>query len=107
MIRRRKVLNVFLVFLILSYPVSYIWRSLQGRYEPALIGLNGVKVYGWAPRGFVDDYKWRRGIRLVYAPLSFIDDRLWHRPLLPGETTSYPINESRLTKSAKFTGQIG
>ncbi|MGZ8920952.1 MAG: hypothetical protein ACXW3L_08205, partial [Limisphaerales bacterium] len=44
-------------------------------------------------RGFVEDLKWKRGIRMFYAPLSFLDERHWHHPLLPGETTKYPINE--------------
>jgi hypothetical protein len=51
------------------YAGSYLVLSMNGRYEPAVIGINYVKFYQWAPKGFVDHYRWRRGWIYFYYPL--------------------------------------
>lgn len=75
-----------------AYIGSYLWRSTQGRYEPAAVGLNGVKWYRWAPSGFVTDFRWNQTLMLVYYPLFFLDTRFWHsrEDAYHGR---YPINE--------------
>lgn len=80
MITRRK--KIALTFLLLgcAYVGSYLVLSLNGTYEPGSIGLNGVKSYSWAPRGFVTDFRWRRGLMVSYSPLYIVDQRYWHTP---------------------------
>ena len=68
---------VFVLSLFL-YICSYLSLSLNGRFEPATIGLNGVKDYRWAPKGFVTDFKWNSKTMLFYLPLYYIDDKFWH-----------------------------
>jgi len=74
------------------YVGSYLWRSTHGRYEPAAIGLNGVKWYHWAPSGFVADFRWNRTLMGVYHPLFFLDTRFWHTSD-EACRKRYPINE--------------
>jgi hypothetical protein len=83
-----------LLVLLLIYIGSYVVLSAGGCYEPATIGLNGVKWYGWAPRGFVVGYKWRRCPMIIYAPLLFLDERCWHTPE-KSDSGQYPIDEVR------------
>jgi hypothetical protein len=64
--------------LLLCYVCSYAALSAWGTYEPAAIGLNGVKWYRWAPAGFVKDYRLRRGFYYAYMPLYLADRWLWH-----------------------------
>ena len=59
--RIRRIFGITLLTLLLIYIGSYALLSSGGCYEPAAIGLNGVKWYGWAPRGFVDHYRWNAG----------------------------------------------
>jgi hypothetical protein len=65
---------------IIVYVGSYIARTMNGRYEPGIIGLNGVKVYFWAPYGFVDGFEWNGKLRTIYYPLYALDFRFWHTP---------------------------
>jgi len=59
---------------------TYFVLSLNGRYEPAVWGANGVKVYGWAPIGFVDrNLKWNRSLMVTFCPLYYLDKRFWHK----------------------------
>jgi hypothetical protein len=81
-----------LVLAIFAYVGSYSWRSTRGRYEPAAIGLNGVKWYGWAPKGFVTNFKWNRTLMLVYYPLYYFDNRFWHTSD-DAYGGKYPINQ--------------
>jgi hypothetical protein len=74
------------------YVGSYVLLSLGGRYESASIGLGGVKNYGWAPRGFVDDFVWDRSLMRVYFPLYQLDVRCWHT-YADADSGKYPINE--------------
>lgn len=60
------------------YVVSYLCLSVNGRFEPSVIGTNGVKCYDWAPYGFVDDYRWNRPLMVFFLPLHALDDRCWH-----------------------------
>jgi len=77
--RRRKVL-VAVAIALWAYLGSYLFLSFRGRYEPAVIGANGVKYYDWAPAGFVEGYRWRSGIRNFYLPLYSLDRAFWHQP---------------------------
>ena len=83
---------LILLVLLVTYIGSYIILSKRGCYEPAAIGLGGVKAYGWAPRGFVDGYIWNRWPMIVYLPLWSLDMRFWHtdKKVWSGE---YPVNE--------------
>lgn len=78
--------------LLFLYIVFYLYLSLNGRYEPETVGLNGVKSYIWAPKYFVTDYKYNNGWFMVYFPLHQIDIRFWHtRDEMYSD--KYPINE--------------
>ena len=85
--------GVVVGLLLLSvYVGAYVVRSREGRFEPASIGLNGVKGYGWAPAGFVTDYKWDHSQMKFYYPLYLLDIRFWHNE--DAELSSkYPINK--------------
>ena len=67
-----------LTLALFAYVDSYLSRSVQGRYEPAAIGSNGIKWYNWAPSGFVTDFKWNHTLMRVYYPLFFLDIRFLH-----------------------------
>jgi hypothetical protein len=81
-----------LLVLLLLYTGSYVILSARGCYEPAGIGLGGVKWYAWAPHGFVEGYRWKRCPMLIYAPLLCLDRWLWHPPGNP-PPGGYPVNE--------------
>src|SRR5438093_8777021 len=94
---KRRALKKFLVPATLTlglfvYVGSYLWRSTRGRYEPAAIGLNGVKWYSWAPSGYVTDFRWNHTLMLVYCPLYFLDTRFWHTSD-EAYGSRYPINQ--------------
>ena len=74
----------------LVYVGSYIYASANGRFEPGIIGLNGVKCYEWAPKGFVHEFRWNRKLWCFHAPLCVLDMHLWHTSPKDGP---YPINE--------------
>ena len=74
------------------YGVTYLALSTQGKYEPAIWGLGGVKSYGWAPRGFMADLRWRRSMLWIFAPLYFSDIRVWHTSAL-ADSGRYPVHE--------------
>jgi hypothetical protein len=88
---KRWLLSV-LTSLILIYVGSYYILSIGGRYEPAGIGLAGVKCYSWAPSGFVKEFKWQSRLMALYMPLYFLDDLYWHTPE-KANSGLYPINE--------------
>ncbi|HRH99231.1 MAG TPA: hypothetical protein PLB55_25030 [Prosthecobacter sp.] len=75
-----------------GYVISYIRISARGRFEPEFIGLNGVKRYGWAPDGFVSEFKWDHSKLLFYYPLHFIDTRFFHTND-DAYNGRFPINE--------------
>ena len=88
--------TLFLAFALLAvgcaYIGSYVSRSIRGRYEPAVIGLNGVKSYAWAPEGFVADFQWNTETWRFYYPLYEFDQRYWHKSQhWPND--DYPFNE--------------
>jgi hypothetical protein len=85
---------IVLAVLLTLYVGSYLMRSARGRYEPAAIGLSGIKWYEWAPQGFVRanfqyDFRYHR----IYYPLWRLDRRLWHRPIETADETGYPVHE--------------
>ncbi len=77
------------------YVGAYVVRSREGRFEPMFIGLNGVKGYGWAPAGFVTNFKWDQSQMKFYYPLYLLDIRLWHSPE-DARSSKYPINEVKV-----------
>lgn len=90
---RRRIGLILCVTLAALYIGSYLVLSLQGRYEPSVVGGNGVKRFQWAPRGFVTDFlRWDRTMSAVYFPLHFLDTSLWHTPDL-ARSERYPANE--------------
>jgi len=70
-------LGLFIALIL--YVGCYIPLSIYGRYEPYAIGLDWVKDYGWAPAGYVNNYKFNRPMFYFFAPLWAIDVRVWHR----------------------------
>ena len=76
--RIKIILVASLTLALFAYVGSYLSRSMQGRYEPASIGLNGVKSYAWAPKGFVTDFKWNHPFMRVYFIPYYLDSQLWH-----------------------------
>lgn len=87
---------LFLTLLVM-YAGVYAVLSADGRYEPALLGLNHlglnhVKGYAWAPARFVHNHHWNTGMMKAFLPLWFLDVRLWHPHVRPGYSGPYPIN---------------
>ena len=80
------------VTLLAIYAGVYLAMSANGRYEPAVIGLDHVKWYSWAPAGFVHDYRWNPAMESVFLPLWSLDIWLWHPHVGPGYSGPYPIN---------------
>jgi len=82
-----------LIFLLNAYVGSYIILSVQGRFEPAAFGLNGVKAYIWAPRGFLSHFRWNQTLRAAYMPIYWLDTRFWHT-MDDAYTDRYPVNSN-------------
>jgi len=78
--------------LLCIYVGVYAILSLEGRYEPAAWGLDHVKWYAWAPRGFVQDFQWSRPLMLTFAPLYYLDTRFWHKEE-DSHSGKYPVND--------------
>jgi len=85
-------ISIALLIVLGFYVGSYVRRSSRGGYEPAVIGLNGVKWYDWAPEGFVTDYRWNASMKRIYWPLWYLDRRIWHTPDM-ADSGEYPVNE--------------
>ncbi|MGM0487948.1 MAG: hypothetical protein ACQESR_14445 [Planctomycetota bacterium] len=90
--RLRTWILAVLGFLLGVYFSVYVVLSLNGRYEPAVIGLNGVKCYAWAPRGFHANLTWRQEPLMFFAPLYGADTWLWHAED-EAHSGRYPITE--------------
>jgi len=88
---QRSIVLALIASLLAVYVADYLRRTLQGRYEPGTIGLNGVKTYAWAPRGFVSDFRWNPNFIRFYLPLLVLDQGLWHT-WEAAETGKYPVN---------------
>jgi hypothetical protein len=73
-----RMIKIVLPILLLLYCGSYVVFSAGGCYEPATVGLDHVNAYGWAPRGFVAGYRWKRWPLIVFAPLYVLDINYWH-----------------------------
>lgn len=89
--RLGKAILLSLAILLPGYIGSYVTISIHGRYEPCAIGLNGVKSYSWAPRGFVTDYKLHNRLWFFYCPLYGLDKHFWHTDQ-DAFSGKYPIN---------------
>ena len=76
--RHRKVWLAVASVLVLHAGI-YVVLSLNGRFEPATIGLSWVKWYDWAPAGFVTDYKPNKILFWIFLPEWCFDRRFWHR----------------------------
>ncbi|MDB6112920.1 MAG: hypothetical protein JWR69_4670 [Pedosphaera sp.] len=65
----------------LLYVSVYVWLSFKGRYEPSVVGLNGVKVYSWAPMVYYDsDHPWAGSVDAIRSNASVYGG--WNNPLL-------------------------
>ena len=67
--------------ILVIYVTSYAILSAQGQYVPRVIGLNRVKQYVWAPRGFVSGpagIKWKRLLVYGFLPTFWIDQHFIH-----------------------------
>jgi len=84
--------KITLIVLTALYVSTYIFLSLQGRYEPSCIGASGVKSYRWAPLGFVSDMKWRNSLFFFFLPIYVADNKLWHT-FDESYSGKYPITE--------------
>jgi hypothetical protein len=78
--------------LVCIYIGVYALLSLNGRYEPAVVGLDHVKWYGWAPQGFVQESQWNRSLMWIFLPLYYLDTHFWHKGE-HSDSGKYPINE--------------
>jgi hypothetical protein len=90
-VRIVRVLGILCLILLLIYIGSYAVLSTGGRYEPFTIGLEHVSSYGWAPRGFVDGYRWKRWPCTIYVPLWLLDRHVWHTAAKL-DSGQYPVN---------------
>lgn len=88
---RRSIASALVASILAAYVADYLRRTVYGRYEPWTIGLNGVKTYAWAPRGFVSDFRWNTDLMRFYLPLVILDQRLWHT-WEAAESGKYPVN---------------
>jgi hypothetical protein len=70
--------TALLTLLVAMYTGIYFVLSANGRYEPAIIGIDHVKWYGWAPLGFVQEGRWNATMMRAFLPLWFLDVRLCH-----------------------------
>src|SRR5947209_3461995 len=69
----------YLVVALICYVGSYVCLSAFGRFQPALVGANGVKWYTWCPAGLHSGYRQRWPLYYFYLPLYFADRNYWHR----------------------------
>ena len=76
--KRRTWFVALISSVLLVYVSAYVALSIQGRYEPAAFGLNGVKFYAWAPHGFHSHLTWRHRTMFLFSPLYCVDIRFWH-----------------------------
>lgn len=90
--KKARISSIVLVLLLGLYIGSYLALSVTGRYEPATIGLGGVKSYGWAPCGFVSKYRWKQSMILMFFPLYYLDCQFWHSSA-GAYGGKYPVNE--------------
>ena len=88
---RKRRLGIACGIVLIAYLGVYISLSIRGRYEPVLIDPAGVKQYDWAPKGFVQNFKWSHFSIRFYYPLYAIDCRFWHTTSAK-ETGRYPVN---------------
>jgi hypothetical protein len=94
--------TTYVVLLLFAlYVGTYVTLSLQGRYEPNVAGLDGVKWYSWAPAGLVYEQpagsrrlaKWNMPLVWAFWPLHRLDTSYWHPHERPGYKGRYPIND--------------
>jgi hypothetical protein len=73
----------YLIIAAICYVGSYVFLSVFGRFQPAVIGAgangNSVKWYMWSPAGFHSGYRQRWALYYVYLPLYTADRFYWHR----------------------------
>jgi len=109
MIVRSSLVRHFIIFLIILlalglYVAVYVRSSALGRYEPACYGLNGVKWYDWAPRGFYNNGKWNHSAAWAFLPLYWVDVNYWHT-YNAQDSGRYPVDvpmrPSKVTSTAK------
>lgn len=95
-LKRGHVVSRCCAAILIAYLTAYAILSVRGRYEPSVVGLNGVKSYSWAPYGFYDpDHPWKGSfsarrhpeektggwntcLEAAFAPLVYFDVHCFH-----------------------------
>ncbi len=90
--RFRRAITIAAAILLL-YVGSYFTLSIFGRYEPIAIGASWIEEDGWAPAGFVHQYRWNKPLMYFYLPLWAIDVRCWHT-FDASFTGKYPVDRA-------------
>jgi|SRR5215468_2107578 len=76
---RRGTYSLLLLLFLAAYVGSYLGMSMGGAYMPANYGANGIKDWGWIPRGFASESgRFRVGFVIAFFPLYWVDSRYWH-----------------------------
>jgi len=65
--------------LLVFYIASYAIMSVNGRYEPSVVGPSGVKSWAWAPASFAPGGWWKPKRIYAFGPLYILDTRFWHK----------------------------
>jgi len=96
-----KLWRIFVASLV-AYIVVYIVLTTKGSYQPAVIGLNGIKSYEWAPLGFYTDNhqqnfngpkengNWNGIMLRSFFPLWYIDIHFSHKVSFDGKSPASP-----------------
>ena len=96
--------------MLLLYIGSYATLSSQGQYVPGAWGLGWVKLYIWAPRGFVSGSMGTDQnslLQSIFLPLWWIDMRIVHTSD-EAHDAKHPINttlDDELQKQSKIMEQ--
>lgn len=90
--KSRAILFWMICILLALYVASYVILSLEGRFVPGAIGLNGVKRYVWRPRRFDEQTTAGRIAIWAFTPLFHLDHRYWHSPDLAYDN-HYPVDQ--------------
>ena len=79
------------------YTSSYMKKSLNGRYEPSLMGYRQVKSWRWMPKGV--SLRARKNLQyMFYLPLIVIDHAFWHTDVGGSKNTLSPEDYEALMK---------
>lgn len=92
----RRIVIIMFLTLITAYVSTYVSLSARGCYQPAVLGLNHVKWYSWAPLGSydrqTDDWNNTTTMR-AFFPLYALDRTYWHPSVRSNYKGPHPIDE--------------